>query len=88
MACILAHEIAHTLHLDEVYKGVYPDIDPEEHAEETCIMSSLATLTSNDIQAIYSGVTAGSHGGLCSTCIAKLKNVEISDDVYEHYSNS
>ena len=74
MAVLLAHEIAHTLGLQEVYNGDYGD-STAHNVDMTCIM---ARVHYDKVNALY-----GSGGAaLCLDCRGYLQD-EIPDDTYE-----
>jgi len=77
MSIILAHEIAHTLGLQEIYMDWYNDelSDHKILGETICIMAPFSTDTAGNI------LTADKP--LCDYCTGKLLNIEIDDNVYE-----
>ena len=91
MSINLAHEVAHTLDLKEIYDNDYNDnvttnskyyphdTDPDQDSFR-CIMQ----LYSNYRQgALHNNVRAGVESALCDYCIEKLHTVALKDDVYE-----
>ena len=88
MALNLAHEVAHTLGLKEIYNNAYDDDSivngtPWHDNDETgmCIMKSYATI---DVSDLYRQTLAGEASALCDYCIGKLHTEAIQDrDLYE-----
>ena len=81
MAITIAHEIAHTLGLDEVYNDSYGDCSDHDGADGLqCVMENFSAEYSAN--AFYEGVKNGTLSGLCDYCIEKLHS-EISADAYE-----
>ena len=74
MAILLAHEIAHTLGLQEVYKGAYGNATAH-NVDMTCIM---AKGHYDKVNVLYGSGEAA----LCSDCRGYLQD-EIPDDTYE-----
>lgn len=76
----LAHEIAHTLGLKEVYDNQYGDYAGHDTASGgLCIMVNGAGRLA---PGFYERVQEGECAGLCDYCLGKLRN-EIPDDAYE-----
>jgi hypothetical protein len=76
MSLLIAHEIAHTLGLAEVYNGAYGDPDTHKTNNSTCIMGKVTYSNVDNI--VASGSSA-----LCSACRSNLAG-ELADDVYEN----
>lgn len=78
MAIVLAHEIAHTLGLEEMYDNKkYPDHDGDED-EMQCIMEETEI---SGICGLYEKINNGGDA-FCADCIAELTEA-IPDDAYE-----
>jgi hypothetical protein len=72
MSFILAHEVGHTLGLDEVYWGAYCDEDAfKQHNSQTayCAMQSP---TLGALQNYRKDVLNNTQSGLCPLCYGKL----------------
>ena len=85
MSIILAHEVAHTLGMGEVYEpGDYTN--PPHHYEEgfsgteDCIMEVFSDITDRNF---CRKVSSGEKSALCNTCVSILSG-EIEEDVYEN----
>lgn len=73
----LAHEVAHTLGLGEIYNDSYGDnITDHKSSDGTCCI--MAKLHADELINIYTNEQP-----LCDYCTQKLQNVEIHNDVYE-----
>lgn len=80
MSLILAHEIAHTLGMSDVYDySYYANVPHAEGKWSACIMDAFSK---KDCQTFYQNVCSG-QSGLCDACI-QLLQTEILDDVYEN----
>jgi hypothetical protein len=77
MSLVLAHEIAHTLGMREVYEGYYGDATSHRDKSERCIMSSLHY--ENIDQIVANGLNA-----LCPSCRSHLASELDGKDVYEY----
>ena len=88
MSINLAHEVAHTLGLKEIYNNDYEDDSivngtPWHDNDETgmCIMKSYETI---DVSDLYRQTLADEASALCDYCIGKLHTEAIQDrDLYE-----
>ena len=88
MSINLAHEIAHTLGLDEVYNNQYGDNPSHDgEGEWQCIMENAFLREYNDTEtntdAFYDSINNGDASGLCAYCLAKI-DAEIPDDAYAY----
>ena len=79
MSLVLAHEIAHTLEMYEMYNW-HEDHTPEQGREFGCIMNQYDPEKAEDF---YGDIMAGRDTALCETCTAILTG-QIMDDVYEN----
>ena len=83
MSIVLAHEVAHTLGLDEIYTNDYgDDIQHDEDTSLESFMCIMELLDFDDIAYFYECIKEGALPGLCEYCVSKLAD-EIADDVYE-----
>ena len=79
MSLVLAHEIAHSLEMYEMYNW-HEDHTPEQGREFGCIMNQYDPEKAEDF---YGDIMAGRDTALCETCTAILTG-QIMDDVYEN----
>lgn len=79
MAVNLAHEVAHTLGLQEVRNGFYENAGDHTSDGKTCIMG---VLNETERGIIVNGDVDVDVEPLCEFCVQQLKE-EIADDVYE-----
>ena len=83
MSVILAHEIAHTLGLKEIYRNDYGDDTSHSNTSENGYMSCIMeAVLPGSLDQLYSSGSAA----LCDYCRGKL-HTEIPVDVYEEIQN-
>ena len=82
MSINLAHEIAHTLGLNEIYSNSYGDNTNHMDSYDPTFKCIMRTFGKSGNTNFYSAILSGEQQALCDYCVAKLKSV-MADDVYE-----
>ena len=81
MAIVLAHEVAHTLGLEEMYDNPdYPDHDGAD-TKMLCIMEAIRDENRDHLSTFYQQIMLDGVTAFCSTCLNKL--LDIPNDAYE-----